>query len=100
MENFKKISYLESLRFFRQADQVGRRLRLGDLKTSKWLQRQNINLDNIKAISKNYPDLRIFIIGEGQNEGFYIYSQQMETCFKFQYGYNIANQTTAKKAIS
>ncbi len=100
MDNFKKISYLESLKIFRQADQLGRRLRLGDLKTSKWLQRQNINLDNIKAISKDYPDLRIFIIGEGQNEGFYVYSQQLETCFKFQHGYSTVTQTISKKAIS
>ncbi|MGQ8337970.1 hypothetical protein ACUNWD_15575 [Sunxiuqinia sp. A32] len=84
MDNFKKISYLESLRMFQQADSNGRRLKLGDLKTSKWLQRENINLDNIKAISRNYPDLRMFIIGEGKNEGFYVYSQQMETCFKFE----------------
>lgn len=100
MENYKKISYLESLRIFKQADQLDRRLRIGDLKTSKWLQRENINLDNIKEISKNYPDLRIFIIGEGQSEGFYIYSQQMETCFKFQYGYSTINQTIPKQAIS
>ena len=100
MDNFKKISYLESLRIFRKADQLGRRLKLGDLETSKWLQRENINLDNIKAISRNYPDLRIFIIGEGPNEGFYIYSQQMETSFKFQHGHSTIDQTISKQAIS
>ena len=100
MDNFKKISYLESLRIFRKADQLGRRLRLGDLNTSKWLQQQNINLDSIKAISADYPDLRIFIIGEGQNEGFYIYSQQMETCLKFEADYSAVNQLIKKQAIS
>ncbi len=92
MDNFKKISYLESTRIFRQADQLGRRLRLGDLNTSKWLQRENINLDDIKAISRNYPDLRIFIIGEGKDEGFYIYSKQMETCFKYHPTYSSIKQ--------
>ena len=100
MDDFKKISYLDSLRIFSKADQLGKRLKVGDLKTSKWLQRENINLDSIKAISKDYPDLRIFIIGEGQNEGFYIYSQQMETCFKFQHGYSAADQKTPKEFIS
>ncbi len=100
MDNFRKISYLESLRIFRLADQAGRRLRIGDLDTSKWLQRENINLDNIKAFSSDFPDLRIFIIGNGPNEGFYIYSQQMESCYKFHYGFSSINQTIPKQAIS
>ena len=84
MVNFKQISYSKSLEIFRRADTSGIRLRLGDFGTSKWLQKENINLDEIKDISRNYSDLKIFIIGEGDSEGFYIYSQKHETCFKFE----------------
>ncbi|WP_321290037.1 hypothetical protein [uncultured Sunxiuqinia sp.] len=84
MVKFKEINYQESLNLFRQADHSGKRLRLGDFTTSQWLQKENINLYEIKTISSNYPDLKIFIIGEGESEGFYIYSQKQETCFKFE----------------
>ncbi|WP_339738309.1 hypothetical protein [uncultured Sunxiuqinia sp.] len=84
MVNFKQINYHKSLELFEHADLAGKRLRLGEFSTSIWLQKENINLDEIKDISKNYPDLKIFIIGEGESEGFYIYSQRHETCFKFE----------------
>ncbi len=84
MDNFRQIDYSESQDFFRRAEITGCRLRIGDLNTSKWLQKESIKLDDIKNISRNYPDLRIFIIGEGDTEGFYIYSQKQKTCFKFE----------------
>ena len=84
MVNFKQINYDKSLEAFRYADSSGKRLKLGDFSTSQWLQKENINLDEIKDISRNYPDLKIFIIGKGDSEGFYIYSQKQETCFKFE----------------
>ncbi|PTN09410.1 hypothetical protein [Mangrovibacterium marinum] len=81
---FRHIDYHSSLEIFNQADRTGRRLKLGDIKTSQWLQKENIKLDDIKSISQKLPDLRIFIIGEGDTEGFYIYSQKKETCLKFE----------------
>ncbi|WP_423128146.1 hypothetical protein [Gaoshiqia sp. Z1-71] len=84
MDNFRNIDYHTSLEIFRKAEYAGRRLKIGDLRTSMWLQKENINLDLIKTISLNYPDLKIFIIGEGETEGFYIYSQKQETCLKFE----------------
>lgn len=84
MVNFRQISYYKSLEIFKRADAAGLRMKLGDFTTSKWLQKENINPDDIKEISKNYPDLKIFIIGGGDSEGFYIYSQKQETCFKFE----------------
>lgn len=84
MINFKQINYRKSQDIFRHADISGKRLRLGDFATSQWLQKENIKLDEIKDISRNYPDLKIFIIGEGVSEGFYVYSQKHETCFKFE----------------
>ncbi|RKD90526.1 hypothetical protein [Mangrovibacterium diazotrophicum] len=84
MDQFKHIDYLMSLEIFRKAEVLGRRLKLGEFRTSCWLQKENIKLDDIKSASRNFPDLRIFIIGEGEFEGFYIYSQKKESCFKFE----------------
>ena len=84
MDNFKNIDYNLSLEIFRKASLTERRLVIGEFKTSQWMQKNNISMKSIREVSRNYPDLRIFIIGEGNTEGFYIYSQKKETCFKFE----------------
>lgn len=84
MDHFRHIDYSSTLEIFRTAESAGRRLKLGEINTSRWLQKENINLDDIKRASNFFPDLRIFIIGEGEFEGFYIYSQKKETCYKFE----------------
>ncbi len=84
MDSFKPIDYKLSQEIFRKADLTGRRLTVGEMKTSQWLQKNQVNMEMIKDFSRNYPDLRVFIIGEGATEGFYIYSQKKETCFKFE----------------
>lgn len=84
MTHFRHIDYSSSLEIFSRAERSGRRLKFGDITTSRWLQKENIKLDDIKAISQHLPDSRIFIIGEGETEGFYIYSQKQETCLKFE----------------
>jgi len=84
MHLFKHIDYASTLEVFKKAEVHGSRLKFGDLATSRWLQKENIKLDYIKSISETMPDMRIFIIGEGEFEGFYIYSQKKETCFKFE----------------
>lgn len=84
MDHFRNIDYTSTLEIFQTAEVAGRRLRLGEVNTSRWLQKENINLDDIKRASTFFPDLRIFIIGEGEFEGFYIYSQKKETCYKFE----------------
>ncbi len=84
MDHFKHIDYNSSLEIFRRAEVLGRRLRMGEFRTSKWLQKENIKLDDIKSVSGRFPDVRFFIIGEGESEGFYIYSQKKQTCFKFE----------------
>ena len=84
MDHFRHIDYISSLEIFRKAEVLGRRLKLGEINTSRWLQKENIKLDDIKSVSRSFPDLRIVIIGEGEFEGFYIYSQRKETCFKFE----------------
>ena len=84
MSQFIEIAFDEALKSFEEADGNGCRWRLGDFLTSKWLQKNNINLDDVVAFSKNMPDSKIVVIGEGPSEGFYIYSQKQKTCFKFE----------------
>lgn len=84
IDQFRNIDYSSSLEIFKKAETLGRRLKLGEFKTSRWLQKENIKWTDIKTISSQLPDLRIFIIGEGEFEGFYIYSQKKETCLKFE----------------
>lgn len=84
MAHFVEISFDLAIHSFEEADKNGFRWRMGDFATSKWLQRKNINFDEVVTFSKNLPDSKIVVIGEGPNEGFYIYSQKQKTCFKFE----------------
>ena len=84
MSKFIEISFDDALKFFEEAEKSGYRWRLGDFATSKWLQKRNVNLDEIVSFSKNMPDSKIVVIGEGASEGFYIYSQKQKTCYKFE----------------
>jgi hypothetical protein len=84
MSKFIEIDFEAALKFFEEAETNGSRWRLGDFLTSKWLQKNNVNLDYIVSFSKKMPDSKIVVIGEGSTEGFYIYSQKQKTCFKFE----------------
>lgn len=83
MSHFVKIDFEAAIKAFDYAETNGHRWRLGEFPTSKWLQKNNLNLDEIITFSKNMPDSKIVVIGEGDDEGFYIYSQKQKTCFKF-----------------
>jgi hypothetical protein len=83
MSQFIEIAFDEAIKSFNEADANGNRWRLGDFSTSKWLQKNNINLDDIVEFSKRMPDSKIVVIGEGSFEGFYIYSQKQKKCYKF-----------------
>jgi hypothetical protein len=83
MSQFIEIVFETAMKYFEEAELNGSRWRLGDFSTSKWLQKNNINLDDIIVFSKKLPDSKIVVIGEGLAEGFYIYSQKKKTCFKF-----------------
>jgi hypothetical protein len=84
MAHFTEIDFKEAMIIFEEAEVNGSRWRIGDFLTSKWLQKKNINLDEIVTFSKNMPDSKIVVIGEGPYEGFYIYSQKQKTCYKFE----------------
>jgi len=85
MRQFSEINFDTALEAFELAEKDGKRWRVGDFITAQWLQKNKIHLDEIIASSKNMPDVKIVIIGEGPSEGFYIYSQKLKTCYKFQH---------------
>ena len=85
MRQFIEFNFDTALQIFDQAESNGSRWRVGDFSTAQWLQKNNIHLDDIVALSKNMPDVKIVIIGEGPSEGFYIYSQKLKTCYKFEH---------------
>lgn len=84
MSHFIEVAFGPAMKLFEDAEENGIRWRIGDFTTSKWLQKNNINFDEIVSFSKNMPDSKIAVIGEGPSEGFYIYSQKQKTCFKFE----------------
>ncbi len=83
-KNYTEIDFQKSQEIFELAEINNLRLRMGDFDTAQWLQKKNINLDIVKDFTQQYHDMRIFIIGEGEHEGFYIYSKKQETCIKFE----------------
>ncbi len=84
MSQFNEIAFEQAMLLFEEAESNGSRWRLGDFLTSKWIQKNNINFDSLVDFSKNMPDSKIVVIGEGSSEGFYIYSQKQKTCYKFE----------------
>ena len=84
MRQFIEINFDDALEMFNEAESNGNRWRVGDFTTAQWLQKNTIHLDDIVSYSKNMPDVKIVIIGEGPSEGLYIYSPKLKTCFKFE----------------
>jgi hypothetical protein len=83
MSQFIEIIFEEAILAFREAEASGNRWRIGDFPTSKWLQKNHVNLDDVLDFARKFADSKIVIIGEGQHEGFYIYSEKKKTCYKF-----------------
>jgi len=81
MSHFIEVVFGTAMELFKDAERDGLRWRIGDFTTSKWLQKNNINLDDIVAFSKNMPDSKIAVIVEGPSEGFYIYSHKTKNMF-------------------
>ena len=82
MFSFDQIEYDGAISKFAKEEKAGRRYKLGELKTSLWLKKNNINFAEVLQISNQFPDPRVMIIGEGKFSGFYIYSSKMKKCFK------------------
>ena len=85
MRQFVEFNFDVALEIFSDAEKNGSRWRVGEFTTAQWLQKNKIQLNDIVSYSKNMPDVKIVIIGEGPQEGFYIYSPKQKTCFKFEH---------------
>ena len=80
--NTQQVEYIIARARFEEAENKGLKLLPGRFETSLWLHKERINLDSVIEIARNYPDARTFIISDGPNKGFYIYSSQKKLCFK------------------
>jgi len=78
----RPIEYLNARDYFRDAETRGRKLILGNMNTNFWLHKEKINLDFVLASARNLSDARVFIISEGNNKGFYIYSESRKICIQ------------------
>jgi hypothetical protein len=82
MYRAENIDYLMAQQIFKEAERNGNKLVLGNMDTNFWLHKENINFDFVIQTARNYSDSRIFIISEGLNKGFYVYSKLKQNCLK------------------
>jgi hypothetical protein len=82
MNIVKQIEYLRARNNFKIAELRGEKLILGNMNTSFWLHKEKINLDSVLESAKNFSDARVFIISEGINKGFYIFSETRRICIQ------------------
>lgn len=82
MHTTQQIEYIIARNHFQEAELRGYKLIPGRIETSLWLHREGINLDTVIETARNFPDSNTFIIAEGPNRGFYIYSNQKKVCVK------------------
>jgi hypothetical protein len=78
----KQIEYLNAKSYFKEAESQGAKLFLGNMNTNFWLHKERINLDFVLESARNFSDSKVFIISEGNNKGFYIYSESRKICLK------------------
>jgi hypothetical protein len=82
MSHFSQIDYHNIILQFEKEERAGRRYKMGDLKTSLWLKKNNINFEEVMKLSNELPDPRLIIIGEGLFSGIYIYSHKLQICYR------------------
>jgi hypothetical protein len=83
MYQTENIEYFIAQSRFNDAEMKGLKLTPGNFDTSIWLHKEKINLNSVIEVAKQFSDAKIFIISEGINKGFYIYSTHQKTCIKF-----------------
>jgi len=76
----KQIEYLNARNYFNEAESRGKKLILGNMNTKFWLHKERINLDFVLESAKSLSDAKVFIISDGINKGFYIYSELRKIC--------------------
>lgn len=82
MHSTVNIDYHLALSIFNEAEQRNNKLVLGNMDTTIWLHKENLNFDFVIHTAKKFTDSRIFIIANGTYKGFYIYSHLKKTCVK------------------
>lgn len=82
MHSTQEIEYIIARHHFEEAENKGLKLIPGNFETNLWLHHEGINLDHVIEIARRFPDARTFIISQGLNKGFYIYSNQKKVCIK------------------
>ena len=78
----ENIEYFIAQSRFNDAEIKGLKLTPGNFNTSIWLHKEKINLNSVIEVAKQFADAKIFIISEGINKGFYIYSPLKKSCIK------------------
>jgi len=78
----RQIEYPNATTYFKEAENRGRKLVMGNMNTNFWLHREKINLDFVLETAKRFSDARVFIISDGMNKGFYIYSDTRKMCLQ------------------
>ena len=82
MHTTQQIEYIIARSHFQDAESRGLKLVPGRFETSLWLHKEGINLDLVIETARNFPDSNTFIIADGPNKGFYIYSDKKKVCVK------------------
>lgn len=82
MHTIQEIEYIIARHHFEEAEIKGFKLLPGTFETNLWLHHEGINLDHVIETARRFPDARTFIIAQGLNKGFYIYSVQQKICVK------------------
>lgn len=78
----RQIEYPNARNYFKDAETRGRKLLIGNMNTNFWLHKEKINLDFVLETAKRFSDARVFIISDGINKGFYIYSDTRKICLQ------------------
>jgi hypothetical protein len=78
----RQIEYPNARNYFKEAETRGKKLVMGNMNTNFWLHREKINFDFVVETAKRFSDAKVFIISDGSNKGFYIYSDTREICLK------------------
>ena len=82
MHTTQQIEYIIARNHFQEAENRGLKLVPGRIETNIWLHKEGINLDLVIETARNFPDSNTFIIADGPNRGFYIYSNKQKVCIK------------------
>jgi hypothetical protein len=82
MYRTENIDYYLAQSLFNDAKNKDLKLIPGKFETNIWLHNEQLNLDYIVGVAKQFPDAKIFIISRGPDKGFYIYSTLQKSCIK------------------